>query len=165
MSRFSLRTRSVAVLLAIVFVLGALPGVVAAEIRAGGAMVVGVYGFLVNLAVGAILLVGFPRFSAGVTERVGTEPLRTAGVGLVTLIAVPIGLLLIAVTIIGIPLAIIGGSCSAWGSGSPWSTAGSPSGGGSCRSPTSSTGGPPSCSGSWFSDSRGASPGSAGSST
>lgn len=70
---------------------------------------VGVYGFLVNLALGAVLLLAFPRFSAGVAERVSTNTLRTGGVGLLTLIAVPVVLVLVAITVIGIPLAIAGG--------------------------------------------------------
>lgn len=69
----------------------------------------GVYGFLVNLALGAVLLLVFPRFSASVADRVGTDPLRTGGVGLLTLIVVPFVLLLVAITIIGIPLALVGG--------------------------------------------------------
>jgi len=69
----------------------------------------GVYGFLVNLALGAVLLLVFPRFSARVGDRVGDDPLRTGGVGLLTLIVVPFVLLLVAITIIGIPLALVGG--------------------------------------------------------
>lgn len=69
----------------------------------------GVYGFLVNLALGAVLLLAFPRFSAGVAEHVGADPLRTGGIGLLTLVAVPVALVLVAITIVGIPLAIVGG--------------------------------------------------------
>ncbi len=68
----------------------------------------GVYGFLVNLALGAILLVTMPNVSRRITDRAVEEPLRTAGVGLLTLIGVPIVLVVVAITIIGIPIAILG---------------------------------------------------------
>lgn len=71
--------------------------------------VFGVYGFLVNLILGAALLLVFPRFSATVAARVAEQPLWIGGVGLLTLVAVPVLLVILFVTIVGIPLAIVGG--------------------------------------------------------
>ena len=70
--------------------------------------VFGIYGFLVNLLLGAILLLLLPGFSAAVADRIATDPLRTAGIGLLTLVAVPILLVLLVITIVGIPLALVG---------------------------------------------------------
>lgn len=67
-----------------------------------------VYGLLVNLLLGALLLLVFPGFTTAVAERVVTDPLRTGGVGVLTLILVPVLLVLLAVTIVGIPLAFVG---------------------------------------------------------
>jgi len=66
-----------------------------------------VYGFLVNLLLGAALLAVFPRFSAHVAERVLDRPVWTGGVGLVAIIAIPVLLVVLVFTIIGIPLAIL----------------------------------------------------------
>lgn len=68
-----------------------------------------VYGFLANLALGAVLLVAFPRLSTTVADRITSAPLRSGGIGVLTAIAVPIGLLVLAITIIGLPLAVAGG--------------------------------------------------------
>jgi len=70
--------------------------------------VVSVYAFLANLLLGAVLLAVFPRFSRTVSDRVANEPLRSGGVGLLALIGVPIALVLIMLTIIGIPLSLLG---------------------------------------------------------
>lgn len=67
-----------------------------------------VYGTLVNLALGAILLVLFPGGSRRIAETVADRPLRSAGIGLATVVVVPLVLVLTAVTIIGIPLALLG---------------------------------------------------------
>ncbi|WP_210424126.1 bactofilin family protein [Halorussus ruber] len=66
------------------------------------------YGFVVSLAAAAALLVVFPRFSRGVATRATESPLRTGGVGLLALVAVPVALVLLAITIVGIPLSVIG---------------------------------------------------------
>lgn len=66
------------------------------------------YGVAVNLALGALLLLAFPRFSRDVADRVGGDSLRSGGVGLVALIATPILLVLVAITVVGIPLALVG---------------------------------------------------------
>ncbi|WP_119818092.1 bactofilin family protein [Halalkaliarchaeum desulfuricum] len=66
------------------------------------------YGFLANLLLGALLLFAFPRFSTGVADRVAGEPLKSGGVGLLTLVAVPIALVVLLLTVVGVPLAIVG---------------------------------------------------------
>lgn len=66
------------------------------------------YSLLANLLLGAILLALFPAFSARLAGRVSDEPAKTGGIGLLTLVGGPILLALIAITIIGIPLAVLG---------------------------------------------------------
>lgn len=70
--------------------------------------VFGVYGFLVNLLVGALLLLVLPRTSGRVADAVSGEPLRTGAIGLGALVGVPILLVLLAITIVGIPLTLAG---------------------------------------------------------
>jgi len=70
--------------------------------------VFGVYVFLVNLVVGAVLLLVFPRFTRGMAERTVERPARTGAVGLLALVGTPILLVLLAITIVGIPLALAG---------------------------------------------------------
>jgi cytoskeletal protein CcmA (bactofilin family) len=70
--------------------------------------VFGVYGFLVNLLVGALLLFVLPGTSRRVAESVSESPLRTGAIGLGALIGTPIVLLLVAITIVGIPLSLAG---------------------------------------------------------
>ncbi|WP_280588339.1 cell shape determination protein CcmA, partial [Halorubrum sp. Boch-26] len=67
-----------------------------------------VYGIAVNLVLGAVLLLAFPRFSRDVAARVGGDSLRSGGVGLLALIGTPILLVLVAITVVGIPLALVG---------------------------------------------------------
>jgi cytoskeletal protein CcmA (bactofilin family) len=67
-----------------------------------------VYGAAVTLALGAFLLLAFPLFSRGVADRVGAEPLLSGGIGLLALVLTPIALVLVAVTVVGIPLALAG---------------------------------------------------------
>ncbi|ELZ32065.1 bactofilin family protein [Halorubrum tebenquichense] len=68
----------------------------------------GVYGVAVNLALGALLLLAFPRFSRGVADRVARGALRSTAVGLGVLVGVPVLLALVAITVVGIPLALVG---------------------------------------------------------
>lgn len=70
--------------------------------------VFGVYGFLANLLLGAILLVLFPRTSDEVALSVAEEPVRTGLIGLAALIVIPVLLVVLVITIIGIPIALIG---------------------------------------------------------
>ncbi|WP_225336313.1 polymer-forming cytoskeletal protein [Halomicrobium urmianum] len=71
-------------------------------------VLVSVYGFFVNLLLGAVLLAAFPAFSSSVAARVADDTVRSGGAGFLTLIAVPIALVFVAITLVGIPLAVVG---------------------------------------------------------
>ncbi|MFB6119400.1 polymer-forming cytoskeletal protein [Halosegnis sp.] len=71
-----------------------------------GAPLVGLYGFLVNVLVGGLLLLVVPDTSRRIANRVEDDPLMTGAAGLLALIGIPIGAALIAITIIGIPVTI-----------------------------------------------------------
>jgi cytoskeletal protein CcmA (bactofilin family) len=73
-----------------------------------GEAILDVYGFLVGLVLGAILLLVLPGFSSRVADRAVSDPLRSGGVGLLALVGVPLALVLIAITIVGIPITIVG---------------------------------------------------------
>ena len=99
------------------------------------------YWLFVNLLLGTILLAVFPRLSNDVAVTAWTETLRSGGVGLLALVAIPTVLVLIAVTIVGIPLSIAGVFAFAL---LVWIASvldGSLSARGCSRSPTSATGG------------------------
>ncbi|WP_134671109.1 bactofilin family protein [Halorussus marinus] len=66
------------------------------------------YGLLVNLLLGAVLLLVFPRFSGAVAGRAIERPLRSAGVGLALFVGVPVLLVVFAITLVGIPLSLFG---------------------------------------------------------
>ena len=66
------------------------------------------YAVAVNLVLGAILLALFPRFSERVADRVATGPLRSGLIGLGVLVGVPVLLIALAITVVGIPLSLIG---------------------------------------------------------
>ncbi|QSG10482.1 putative membrane protein related to bactofilin [Halapricum desulfuricans] len=66
------------------------------------------YAILVNLVLGAALLVAMPGFSRRVDETVSTEAAKSAGVGVLAALGIPIGLVVLAVTIVGIPLTLAG---------------------------------------------------------
>lgn len=66
------------------------------------------YGLLANLLLGAVLLLVLPGFSDRVATRARGETGRSALIGLLALIGIPFVLLLLAVTIVGIPLAVLG---------------------------------------------------------
>lgn len=78
------------------------------EFPAVSGPVFGVYGFLVNVVVGALLLLVLPRTTERIADRVKNAPLRTGGIGLGALIGVPIGLALVAITIVGLPVTLAG---------------------------------------------------------
>jgi len=67
-----------------------------------------IYAFLFNLLLGAALLLLFPGFSEGVVDRVRTTPLRSGLLGLGFLVGVPLLLIALAITIVGIPFTILG---------------------------------------------------------
>jgi cytoskeletal protein CcmA (bactofilin family) len=66
------------------------------------------YGLLVNLLLGAVVLLIFPAFSTRLAARAASDPLRSGGVGLLALVGIPILLALLFVSLVGIPLGLIG---------------------------------------------------------
>ncbi len=66
------------------------------------------YAFVLNLVVGAILLAAFPGFSAAVADRAATDSLKSGLVGLGVAVGIPIVLVVLLVTIVGIPLRLAG---------------------------------------------------------
>jgi cytoskeletal protein CcmA (bactofilin family) len=73
-----------------------------------GDAVLDAYGFLVGLVLGAILLLVLPGFSSRVADRAVTDPVRSGGVGLLAVVGVPLALVLFAITIVGIPITVVG---------------------------------------------------------
>lgn len=67
-----------------------------------------VYAFLLNLVVGALLLALAPNFSSRVQQRIRGRPGRTGLVGLGVLLAVPVLLVVLTLSIVGIPLMLVG---------------------------------------------------------
>ncbi|RLM59280.1 polymer-forming cytoskeletal protein [Halobellus sp. Atlit-31R] len=67
-----------------------------------------VYGALANLVLGAVLLVVAPNFARRLVDVGQTETLRSGGIGLLALIGTPIVLLLLLLTIVGIPISLAG---------------------------------------------------------
>lgn len=67
-----------------------------------------IYGLFANLLLGAVLLLVLPGFSNRVADRAAESPGWSGLLGLLALIGVPFLLALVAVTIVGIPLAILG---------------------------------------------------------
>lgn len=68
----------------------------------------GFYTIVATLVVGAVLLVAFPESAERVVSQVRENTLRSGGVGLLALVGVPVVLALVAVTIVGLPLALVG---------------------------------------------------------
>ncbi|CCQ36985.1 DUF583 domain protein [Natronomonas moolapensis 8.8.11] len=66
-----------------------------------------VYLFLANFLLGAIALVAAPRFSDRVADRGIDRPIASGGVGVATLIGIPFIIGALALSIVGIPLAVI----------------------------------------------------------
>ncbi len=67
-----------------------------------------VYTVLAHLALGGLLLALLPRFVSEVGDFGLTRTARSGGFGLAALVFAPVLLVLVAVTIIGIPLALLG---------------------------------------------------------
>ena len=67
-----------------------------------------IFGFLVNFVLGALLLVAAPGVAGRVADTGAEEPLIAGIVGLAVFVGVPIALIAIAFTIVGIPLTIAG---------------------------------------------------------
>ena len=66
------------------------------------------YGLLANLLLGAVALLVFPAFSTRLADRAASDPLRSAGAGLLLLVGIPVLLVLLFVSLIGIPLGLVG---------------------------------------------------------
>jgi hypothetical protein len=66
------------------------------------------YGFLVNLLLGAILVGWLPNFSTRVASTVVRHPVRSGGTGVAVLLAAPVVLVVLALSVFGIPLALAG---------------------------------------------------------
>jgi len=81
---------------------------VAPTVQPFAAWLFAAYAFAINLLLGVILLALFPRFSDRVADSVATGPLRSGLVGLGVFVGVPILLIALAITVIGIPLSILG---------------------------------------------------------
>ena len=71
-------------------------------------LVFGIYGVLVTLLLGAVLLLAFPGFSDGVVAEVRDRPLRAGGIGFAGLLGIPLALVALLITIVGIPLSLLG---------------------------------------------------------
>jgi len=71
-------------------------------------LLVNLYLTLATLVVGAVLLLAFPETTDAVVTEVHEHALRSGGIGLAGLVAVPAVLLLVAVTVVGLPLALLG---------------------------------------------------------
>lgn len=67
-----------------------------------------VYGFAVNLLLGVLLVWVFPRFSQNVASQVVTRPGRTAVHGVAVLLVGPAILLILGLSLLGLPLALAG---------------------------------------------------------
>jgi cytoskeletal protein CcmA (bactofilin family) len=67
----------------------------------------GSYSLVTSFLFGVVLLAVFPRFSDDLTDRVQDEPLRSAGVGALALIGVPVAAVILMLTIIGLPMGLI----------------------------------------------------------
>lgn len=68
-------------------------------------LLAGIYLFLANLALGALALLLAPRFSDQVSTRGIDRPAVCGGVGLVTLIVTPAVIVMLLLSVVGIPLA------------------------------------------------------------
>jgi carbonic anhydrase/acetyltransferase-like protein (isoleucine patch superfamily) len=56
---------------------------------------------------GTLFMLAFPAYSARAAQWIGREPLRSLGLGFVILVCLPVLVVLLLITIIGIPLALI----------------------------------------------------------
>lgn len=86
-----------------------LSGVTFAPRQAVGEALFDLWGFVVTLIVGAVLLLAFPEGSRRLAAQVEAAPLVTGVYGFAALVGVPVLLLLVALTILGLPLAVLGG--------------------------------------------------------
>ena len=75
---------------------------------AEGATIVGGITLSIGLLLlGAILVLALPRFSREAAASIRQQPWQVLGVGVTVLVGVPVALVLLVITIIGIPLAVL----------------------------------------------------------
>lgn len=65
-----------------------------------------IFMFFASLLLGGILLYVGPRFADAAYETCATDPLRTAGAGLAAVGGVALAIVLLAITVIGLPIAV-----------------------------------------------------------
>lgn len=85
-----------------------LGGNIATDVQPVANWIFTINAFLLNLLFGVALLGLFPTFSTRVADHVENDPLTSGLIGVGTCIAVPILLVVIAITIIGIPSSLVG---------------------------------------------------------
>ncbi len=68
----------------------------------------GLYSVVATLVIGAVLLVAVPEFAESVVTEVRGHSLRSGGVGLLGLAGIPVVLALVAITVVGAPLSLLG---------------------------------------------------------
>jgi hypothetical protein len=73
----------------------------------GATVVGGITVALGMLLLGAVLVLGMPRFSREAAVSIRRKPWQTIGLGCVMLIGVPFAIVILIVTLIGIPLALL----------------------------------------------------------
>jgi cytoskeletal protein CcmA (bactofilin family) len=73
----------------------------------GAAIAGGITVSLGMVLIGALLILAMPRFSREAAGNVQSRPLQSLGMGCVMLIGVPFAIIVLLITIIGIPLAIL----------------------------------------------------------
>jgi cytoskeletal protein CcmA (bactofilin family) len=73
----------------------------------GAAIVGGITVSLGMVLIGALLILAMPRFSREAAGNVQARPLQSLGMGCIMLIGVPFAIIVLLITIIGIPLAIL----------------------------------------------------------
>jgi len=82
------------------------------DIAPGGSPLFGpvfsVYWMLATLLLGGLLLLAFPDFAAAVVDLAETDPLRVGALGLGVVVGLPLVLLVLALTVVGLPLALVG---------------------------------------------------------
>jgi cytoskeletal protein CcmA (bactofilin family) len=59
------------------------------------------------LLLGAVLILGMPRFSREAAASIRRKPWQSLGLGCVMLIGVPVAIVILAITLVGIPLALL----------------------------------------------------------
>lgn len=78
------------------------------SVSGAAAVLVGLYLLLADLFAGVLLLYAFPDFADDALETTLEQPQRLGGAGLAATVAIPVGVLLAAITVVGIPLAVAG---------------------------------------------------------